>query len=281
MVLVMMKTNDNLYNFSTESVWGFIAVVILYVIGAASFPSELFSFIPGTEKDVGLVSISIAHIICSIVPLWLMFEIKVKRLLFPRVGYKELLLLLPYLIVALNNIPFFSFALNKVAVLSDVSANTVAWYIVACFSGAFLEESVFRGLVFPSLLRKFEGRKNDVFIAALISSALFGLTHFVNLFGGASVGAVAMQVGYSFLVGGMCAVAMYISGSIIYSVLLHFIFNFGGLMTEYEIISGTLWTPLTIILTIIITLLAIIFTLIILFKAKRRDLIFEKINYPT
>ena len=52
-------------------------------------------------------------------------------------------------------------------------------------------------------------------------------------------------------------------------------------MTEYEIISGTLWTPLTIILTIIITLLAIIFTLIILFKAKRRDLIFEKINYPT
>lgn len=273
------KNNDNLYRYSTEKPWSFIIVVVLYLIGAASFPSGIFHFIPGAEKDVELISIFISRAICIGIPVWLMFEIKIEKLFLLKSKITDVLLIIPFFVVVLNNIPFFPFASGELNFASDVTAKTIIFYILACFCGVALEEIVFRGLVFSTLLRKYKDKKQCVFFAVLISSALFGATHIVNLLGGASIGPVVMQIGYSFLIGGMCAVALYLTGCINYSIVLHFIFNLGGLLSSYGMISGTIWTTLTIALTAIIAVIVSIYTIILLFKGKKHDLIFEKIDY--
>lgn len=273
------KNNDNLYRYSTEKPWSFIIVVVLYLIGAASFPSGIFHFIPGEEKDVELISIFISRAICIGIPVWLMFEIKIEKLFLLKSKITDVLLIIPFFVVVLNNIPFFPFASGELNFASDVTAKTIIFYILACFCGVALEEIVFRGLVFSTLLRKYKDKKQCVFFAVLISSALFGATHIVNLLGGASIGPVVMQIGYSFLIGGMCAVALYLTGCINYSIVLHFIFNLGGLLSSYGMISGTIWTTLTIALTAIIAVIVSIYTIILLFKGKKHDLIFEKIDY--
>ena len=275
----MKNKNDNLYKYSTERPWSFIIVAVLYLIGAASFPSGIFNFIPGAEKDVELISIFISRAICIGTPVWLMFEIKIEKLFLLKLKITDVLLIIPFFVVVLNNIPFFPFASGELNFASDVTAKTIIFYILACFCGVALEEIVFRGLVFSTLLRKYKDKKYCVFFAVLISSALFGATHIVNLLGGASIGSVVMQIGYSFLIGGMCAVALYLTGCINYPIVLHFIFNLGGLLSGYGMISGTIWTTPTIALTAIIAVIVSVYTIILLFKGKKRDLIFEKIDY--
>ena len=275
----MKNKNDNLYKYSTERPWSFIIVAVLYLIGAASFPSGIFNFIPGAEKDVELISIFISRAICIGIPVWLMFEIKIEKLFLLKSKITDVLLIIPFFVVVLNNIPFFPFASGELNFASDVTAKTIIFYILACFCGVALEEIVFRGLVFSTLLRKYKDKKYCVFFAVLISSALFGATHIVNLLGGASIGSVVMQIGYSFLIGGMCAVALYLTGCINYPIVLHFIFNLGGLLSGYGMISGTIWTTPTIALTAIIAVIVSVYTIILLFKGKKRDLIFEKIDY--
>ena len=44
-------------------------------------------------------------------------------------------------------------------------------------------------------------------------------------------------------------------------------------------ISGAIWTTLTIALTAIIAVIVSIYTIILLFKGKKHDIIFEKIDY--
>lgn len=274
----MSKKNDNLYKYSVEKPWGFAVVAILYVVGAASFPTSVFSFIPMGAKNVELFGVALSRSLCSILTVWLMFEIKTDKLITRGISIKNFALALPFFVVALNNIPFFPLLLGD-ASISDGNVFTVGLYLLACLGGVILEETAFRGIVFPVFLRKYDNKKYRVFLAVLISSALFGATHFVNILGGASVGAVIMQAGYSFLVGGMCAMSEYLCGNIFIPISLHFIFNIGGLALRYKMISGKIWTPLTISLTAVIAVAATVYTVVILFAGKKRETIFERIKY--
>jgi len=274
----MSKKNDNLYKFSVEKPWRFALVAILYVVGAASFPTSVFSFIPMSAKNTELFGVALSRSLCAVLTVWLMFEIKTDKLITRGVNVKNILLSLPFFVVAFNNIPFFPLLLGD-AVVSDENVLSIILYLLACLGGVILEETAFRGLVFPVFLRKYENKKYGVFFAVLISSALFGATHFVNILGGASVGAVIMQAGYSFLVGGMCAMSLYFCGNIFMPISLHFIFNIGGLALRYEMISGKIWTPLTISLTAVIAVAATVYTVIMLFAGKKRESMFERIKY--
>lgn len=78
--------------------------------------------------------------------------------------------------------------------------------------------------------------------------------HLVNLLGGAGIGSVALQIGYSFLIGAMCAVALLITESLFVPISLHFIFNAGGLLVE-ELGAGDIVNLPTVILTLVIGVL--------------------------
>ena len=102
-----------------------------------------------------------------------------------------------------------------------------------------------------------------------MSCAVFGLVHLVNIAIGASPGATLLQVGYSFLIGGMCAIVLLKTGSIWYCVLLHTVYDIGG--TILYVGGGKRWDIVTVIITAVIGVAVAVFMLLSLLRIKPED----------
>jgi membrane protease YdiL (CAAX protease family) len=182
--------------------------------------------------------------------------------------FKNFLLLIPCWLVAINNFPFIS-VINGTASLYD----GVKWYFVAllalqCFWVGFFEEVAFRGCVFMLALRDRHKTHKDVLIAVALSSAIFGGVHLANLFVGASVISVFLQIGYSFLIGAMCAFALIITKKIWSSILMHAIFNFGGAVIP-TLGNGDIWPISTVIVTAVLAVAVILYSLVVFIKLDK------------
>ena len=102
----------------------------------------------------------------------------------------------PCFIVALCNPPILSLIVKKSSL--DVTGATLVLYTLLfaaeCFFVATFEELLFRGAVFLTILESRRQNGKQIFMAAVLSSAIFGITHLLNLFAGFSA-AVFLQVG--------------------------------------------------------------------------------------
>ncbi len=159
---------------------------------------------------------------------------------------KMLLFCLPWLLVCLNNAPLLPLAMGDMTLTLEPISFLI--YIAGTLGIAFFEEAAFRGIVFPYLLGKIGKTPWRLFLSILATSAVFGVMHLVNLFEGASPLSVLMQVGYSFLIGSMCTLALLKTGGLVMPTLLHFLFNLGGYLYD-RFGQGALWTMENIILT--------------------------------
>ena len=266
----MQKTvNDNLYKYSTQTPWQFVLVVLLYAIGAVSIPKDLFCIIFGESQCALMISTFLARAIGCLLPIWLLFEIKSKKIFCFKGFFTKLLPLIPFLMVAINNFPIVSLIQGECHFASELNAVTFICYALACLGGVLLEELCFRGIIFTTLLRKYKNNKNAIFYSVLFSSLIFGSVHIVNLLAGASPVAVIMQMGYSFLIGAMCAIAFAKSGNFYHAVLMHFVFNLGGLLTEYNLVIGNIWSTPEIIVTAVLAVAVIVYAFYQVFKSKK------------
>ena len=142
-------------------------------------------------------------------------------------GWKgaHLLWSIPCFLVAIVNFPFTALIFGE----ADVVRTDLLWlFILKCISIALLEEAFFRAVLVPVFLDRFRENKYAVLIAVIGSSALFALVHIVNLFFGAGIGATALQVGYTFLIGCMLAVMLLYTKNIWLCILVHAVFDVGG-----------------------------------------------------
>ncbi len=184
-----------------------------------------------------------------------------------RIGKKKalrhLLFALPCFAVAMNNFPILPFFSGRAYILGE--GRGIFVYLLSCLGTGLFEELVFRGYILMVLLEKRKGSVKRLFESVILSSALFGLIHLVNLFAGADPLSTLLQVGYSFLVGGMCAIVLIKTGSIWYSVLLHAIYNFaGGVIPRFG--GGTIWDVPTVILTALLSVAVAIYLIVALAK---------------
>ena len=264
--------NNNLHIFATKTPWQFIFVVILYTIGAVSFPTSIFSYILGSSENAKMISIFLSRAICLILPIWLIFEVKTQKILLGKFSLKSLVIILPFLIVVINNFPIISLLSGDVSFSDD--NNFIKWlcYSLVVLGGVLIEEFTFRGLVLPTLYMHFKSSNKRVFLTVLAQSALFGLVHLVNLFAGSGFVPVIMQIGYSFLIGAVCGIAFIKTGNFYSAVVIHFIFNLGGMLYDYNMISGNVWTNLTIVVTVIIAIIVAIYALYLVFIDKNDKL---------
>lgn len=161
---------------------------------------------------------------------------------------KMLLWCLPCLLVALVNFPFASLIMGEMHI---DRMDLMPLYIVYVISIAVIEEIVFRGILLFLCLDYLRNTKLKYFFAALISTTIFALFHFTNLFVGTmGILDVLLQVGYTFLIGGMFAVMMLKTNNVWLCVIIHALFDFGGLLA-FEIADGNPWeNPVFWILTI-------------------------------
>ncbi|MBR0236292.1 MAG: CPBP family intramembrane metalloprotease [Clostridia bacterium] len=180
---------------------------------------------------------------------------------------KKALFALPCLIVALNNLPYVALMRGD-AMITGAPAE-IYFFILECIFVALFEEVAFRGVLYLTL-QKGRTTRRGLFFSVIVSSVVFGLFHLINLFYGASIGQTALQVGYSFLVGCMCAFVLIKTGSIWYCVIIHAIYNFCGQIVS-RLGAGEMLNAPQIIITVIISLLCAIYIVIILFKSTPDD----------
>ena len=162
------------------------------------------------------------------------------------------------LVVAVNNMPILPLLTGEARVTAG--AGEIAAYAVESLLVGVFEETAFRGVLLLAVVERYGKTKKELFLSAVITSAVFGASHLFNLFGGAGFGPTLLQVSYSFLIGGMCSLVLLLSGSLSACVLIHAIYDFGGYLVP-RLGVGKIWTVPEITLTAAVGIAALAFFL--------------------
>ncbi len=107
------------------------------------------------------------------------------------------------------------------AIKLNLSATEAIMYILTMFCVGFLEEIIFRGLLFKTMA------ENGIKSAIIVSSITFGMGHIINLINGSGVELLPniLQVIYATAAGFMLVMIFHKTGSLIPCVVFHGIFN--------------------------------------------------------
>jgi len=185
---------------------------------------------------------------------------------FSKIHLSHLAVFLPALAVATNNFPILGMMNGAVW----LERGDLLWvYALDCLMIGLFEELAFRGVLLPFLLEKRRKTKAEVLWTVVGSSAVFGLIHLINLFEGASVGSTLLQVGYSFLIGGMCAIVLMKTGNLLYCIVLHTVYDFGG--RWMTVAGGSLWDTPTVVITAVLAVIVTAWMLVVFFRMEPQD----------
>ncbi len=157
----------------------------------------------------------------------------------PKASARTMLYYLPVLVMLSANL-WFGVTLNYGI------AQTVL-YILSMFCVGFLEEVIFRGLLFGAM------KQENLTAAVIVSSVTFGIGHIINLFNGSGAELLPnlLQVVYATAAGFMFVMMYHKSKSLIVCIAAHGLFNAisafanDNLTTEQHILSCILLTVIT------------------------------------
>ena len=107
-------------------------------------------------------------------------------------------------------------------------SNVIVMFMLQLLTIAFIEETIFRGMMLRMLLTK------GVATAVWVSSILFGVTHALQLLGGQSLEDTILQIIYALLVGLVLSLLILDGQSIIVTILFHGFNNFFNFMGNVE-----------------------------------------------
>lgn len=175
--------------------------------------------------------------------------------------------LIPCLLVVVNNFPIIALAIGDVTL---VRGDLFWLFLLDCLLIGVFEEVAFRGTIFLALLERRRATKKQIFRATALSSAIFGLIHLANLLEGANVGATLLQVGYSFLIGGMCAIVLLRSHNLGFCILLHTLFDIGGRMVG-TVATGRIWNLPTVVITALLGVAVALWMVRALLRVRPED----------
>lgn len=210
------------------------ALAVLYLTGVASFDST----------DAVGMTVTRACGSAAFISLILSYGTDVWRT--KNGALRAFLFAAPAFAIAVNNFPWIPFLSGGVKVTG--TAGQIAMLAVECLFIGIFEEAAFRGIILDLVLERFGQTKKGVFVSLVVTSAAFGLIHLFNLFAGAGFGATLQQVGYSFLIGGMCGVVFVRTKCLPIVMLIHAVYDFCGYLVP-RLGEGRIWTAPEIALT--------------------------------
>ena len=158
----------------------------------------------------------------------------------------RLLFYLPLIALASGNL-WNGFAVNY-------SPAAMVCRIVCMLCVGFLEEVIFRGLLFVAIA------KNNIRSAVIISSVTFGVGHIINLFNGSGMELVdnLCQIVFAVAVGFLLVTIFYRGGSLIPCILVHSAINTLGTFandTSFTAEKHLLHLAVLIVITVAYTLI--------------------------
>lgn len=208
-----------------------------------------------------LVTVLITRLITGFGLLFILRELG--YVVFEKIKLRHFWFILPFLAVAINNLPIASLIIKEAYVIKPVIYVFVL--ALSCIAVALAEETTFRGILFNFLLE--EKKEKSLFWVIIVQAAVFAFIHVFNLLFGAGFIDVILQVGYTFLFGAMLAVVLYKTKNIWFCISLHAVYNFGGLLLP-TLGAGTWFNPITIVITAVLAVGVLIYVLIILNKEQ-------------
>ena len=166
----------------------------------------------------------------------------------PHVPARQFLYYVPLLILASGNL-WNGFAINY-------SPAEMACRIVCMLCVGFLEEVIFRGLLFKAIA------KDNIKSAVVISSVTFGIGHIINLFNGSGMDVVGnlCQIVFAIAVGFLLVTIFDRGGSLLPCILVHSAINTLGtfandanLTTEMHLLHLAALIVITVAYTLVLT----------------------------
>ncbi|MEW6607135.1 MAG: CPBP family intramembrane glutamic endopeptidase [bacterium] len=216
----------------------------------------------GYIKDVNMITNTITRFSAGTLLVLVLIRFGRRDLLSFSNVKKSLVLMIPALLIAMNNFPISAYFNGRTNLTEPIYR--VILFFIECLSVGFFEEVLFRGILLIVLVEKLEHVKGGTLISILISSLIFGLLHLVNLFDGATLGSALLQVGYSFLMGILWATLYLKTGNLWLVMILHAVYNFFGQVMFYLGTVENRYDNLTLFITWIFAVLSGIYVTILL-----------------
>lgn len=260
----MDKTNK----YTKKNLILIIAIAVFLVI------FFIFEFMPislsTNELQSTMIKDTIIRFLGGFIFMFLMISSSFKKVFtWKRPFLPSLFVLIPGLMIAINNFPIIAYLDNRTALTEPSSSILI--FALECLSIGFFEEVVFRGLILILVIQKYSKTKKELFFALVISSSIFGLIHVLNLFLGASFYETFLQVGYSFLMGMLWSVVFLKTKNIWFVIFLHASYNFfGRVITTLGTVSNQFDTT-TIIITITLSVIVCLSMLYVFLKTNVED----------
>lgn len=253
----------NYYQDAKQSPKTNLIICLLLAIGIITLPTEYLVGLVVKNQTLSYLFNGIIKILLSIIAVYFIFAYRFNEVFTFKIKGFGFLTLIVALIIAISNFPFYDFLTGKTALQLNLSAVT---FLVYCIGVASLEELFFRGLIFPLSVMICQNKKRPLLLGVITSSAIFGLTHLVNIFGG-NIGGTLLQVGYSFLIGALCAITLIKTKNIFFPVIVHAVYNFCGQIPSI-CGNGVAWSIGQIILTATVGVVATIYFVVVIFKVN-------------
>lgn len=191
---------------------------------------------------------------------------------------RALLYTLPAFAVVINNLPILSLIWGDAYIVHGAPVYWI-WFALQSLAIGLFEEITFRGVILLSFAESRRNNHKGLLWSILLSSAVFGAMHAVNLLTGASPVAVLMQVGYSFLIGAMCAVVLFKTANLFLCILLHAVYDFCGMLLP-TLGGGHWWDTPTVIFTAVLAVAVTVYMILLFARMDlhETDRIYEKEN---
>lgn len=194
--------------YDKDPVWFAVLWIVIYVLGFGN--ADSLSEAIGIPK---LLTVLVGGILSLL--LWNFFRkynLKEAFGLCPvRGSCRNYLYFLP--LIAISSVNFW----NGLTLQEDLL--TIALHILSMCCVAFLEEAIFRGLLFRGLCRQ------NISMAIWVSSLTFGVGHIVNLLLGEPLVPTLLQLVYASAIGFCYTALVYTGGSLIPCILSHAFVN--------------------------------------------------------
>ena len=221
-----------------------IVWIAIYVLGLSA--ADNLSKMLGMEK---IITVIVSILLSAILFVWM----KNNGLFYKyglcgsRIPASKMLYYIPMILMISVNL-WYGISMN-------LSVAETLFYIISMLAVGFLEEIIFRGLLFQAMC------KDGVKTAMIVSSITFGIGHIVNLINGSGADLLSnvLQVGYAIAAGFLFTVIFYKTKSLLVCIGTHSILNalsvFGNetaMTAGKEIISAAALAGISILYTIYI-----------------------------
>jgi len=216
--------------YEKHELWFALGWIAFYVV-AVSFADELSRTI-GIEK---IVTFPLLLTMCAVLLLWIKRNnlFQTFGLCQSSVSPSQIFWYLPLAVLISSNLWF--------GLRWNLPLHETVLYIASMICVGFVEEVIFRGLLFNAM------RKDGLKSAVIVSSLTFGIGHIINLFNGSGAQLLSnlCQVGYAAAVGFLFVIMFLKTGSLIPCIVTHsavnalsVIANEGAITAAQEIFSA-------------------------------------------